>query len=68
MVPSDIDTAAATAEEERHQHKATAKVEADRVAALDAYEAKHVAVHTQALIVVNIKVLIPVMLDCTANN
>jgi hypothetical protein len=45
-----------------------AKAAVEREAALDALEAKHAAVHAQALAVVNIKVLIPITLDRTANN
>ncbi|KAF0887740.1 hypothetical protein E2562_003973 [Oryza meyeriana var. granulata] len=60
MASSDADAAA---EEERLQCKATAKAEAERVAALGAYEAKHATVHAQALAIVNIKVLfLPVRL------
>jgi hypothetical protein len=35
----------------------------DRAAALNAYEDKHATVHAQALVVLNIKVLVPMMLD-----
>ena len=44
------------------------RAEADRVAALDAYEAKHANVHSAAIAVLNIKVLVPVVLDRAANN
>ncbi|XP_066373154.1 uncharacterized protein [Miscanthus floridulus] len=44
------------------------KAAADRAAALDAYEAQHAAVHAAAIAVVNIKVLIPLVLDRAANN
>jgi hypothetical protein len=64
MAPTD----AAAAEQEHLQCEAAAKAEADRAAALDAYEAKHAAMRTQALAVVNIMVLIPVTLDRAANN
>lgn len=53
---------------EQAARDAAAKAAADRVAALEALEAKHAAVHAQALAVVNIKVLIPVVLDRVANN
>ena len=56
------------AEAERLQREAAAKAAADREAALDALEAKHAAVHAQAIAVVNIKVLIPITLDRAANN
>jgi len=42
--------------------------EAARTAALDAYEAKHADVHAAAIAVLNIKVLVPVVLDRVANN
>jgi hypothetical protein len=64
MAPTD----AATAEQEHLQCEATAKAEADRATTLDVYEAKHAAVRTQALAIVNIMVLIPVTLDRAANN
>jgi len=64
MAPTDDDAT----EQERLQREAAAKAEADRIVALDAYEAKHAAVHAQALAVVNIKVLIPITLDRAANN
>ncbi|XP_066357839.1 uncharacterized protein [Miscanthus floridulus] len=44
------------------------QAEAARTAALDAYEAKHADVHAAAIAVLNIKVLVPVVLDRTANN
>jgi len=56
------------AEAERLQREAAAKAAADREAALDALEAKHAAVHAEAIAVVNIKVLIPITLDRAANN
>jgi len=42
--------------------------EAARTATLDAYEAKHADVHAAAIAVLNIKVLVPVVLDRVANN
>jgi hypothetical protein len=50
--------------EDARRHQA----EAARTATLDAYEAKHADVHATAIAVLNIKVLVPVVLDCTANN
>ncbi|XP_066358499.1 uncharacterized protein [Miscanthus floridulus] len=44
------------------------KAEADRVAALDAYEAKYATVHAAAITVLNIKVLVPLVLDRAADN
>jgi hypothetical protein len=57
----------ATAEEERRQRQA-AEAATNREAALDAFDAQHAAVHTQALAVINIKVLVPITLDRIANN
>jgi hypothetical protein len=70
MAPSDDDAQRREheAEQERLQREATTKAKADRDATLDALEAKHAAVHAQALAVVNVKVLIPITLDRTANN
>ncbi|XP_066344476.1 uncharacterized protein [Miscanthus floridulus] len=51
------------AEDARHR-----QVEATRTATLDAYEAKHVDVHAAAIAVLNIKVLVPVILDRASNN
>ena len=42
--------------------------EADRVAALDTYEAKYANVHGAAIAVLNIKVLVPLVLDRVADN
>ena len=44
------------------------QIAADRAKALDEYEAKHVDVHSAAIAVLNIKVLVPVVLDRAANN
>jgi hypothetical protein len=55
-------------EAERLTREAAEKAAADRAAALDAYEAQHAAVHAAAIAVVNIKVLIPLVLDRAANN
>ena len=44
------------------------QAEAARTAALDAYEAKHADVHAAAIAVLNIKVLVPVILDRASNN
>ena len=58
------ETDAARQAHEEHARKA----EADRIATLDAYEAKYTAVHAVAIAVLNIKVLVPVVLDRAANN
>jgi hypothetical protein len=42
--------------------------EADRAAALDVYEAKYATVHAAAIAVLNIKVLVPLVLDRTNDN
>ncbi|XP_066357843.1 uncharacterized protein [Miscanthus floridulus] len=55
------------AREEREQ-RARDAAEANRAAALDAYEAKHAAVHAAAIAVLNIKVLVPLVLDRAADN
>jgi hypothetical protein len=63
--------AEATAEAERQRRAAeatAAQAAAEREAALDALEAKHAAIHAQALAVVNIKNLIPITLDRITNN
>ena len=52
----------------RVAREAAAKAAADRAAALDAYEAQHAAVHDATIAVLNIKVLVPVVLDRAANN
>ncbi|XP_066351255.1 uncharacterized protein [Miscanthus floridulus] len=55
--------AARQAREERAR-----KAEADRVAALDAYEAKYAAIQAAAIAVLNIKVLVPLVLDRATGN
>ena len=60
-----------TAREQRERDAEAARrrqAEAARTAALDAYEAKHADVHAAAIAVLNIKVLVPVVLDRMANN
>ena len=58
----------AETEAERQAREAREKAAADRAAALDAYEAKYAAVHAAAIAVLNIKVLVPLVLDRTADN
>jgi hypothetical protein len=55
-------------EAKRFTREAVEKAAADRAAALDAYEAQHAAVHATAITIVNIKVLIPLVLDRATNN
>jgi hypothetical protein len=50
------------AEAQRRQAKAA------HIAALEDYEAKHADIHTAAIAVLNIKVLVPVILDRASNN
>jgi hypothetical protein len=45
-----------------------ARVERERAAALDAYEARYATVHAAAIAVLNIKVLVPLVLDRAADN
>jgi hypothetical protein len=53
---------------ERDAEETRRKAAADRAAALDAYEAKHADVHAAAIAVLNIKVLVPVILNRASNN
>ena len=60
-----------TAREQRERDAEDARrrqAEAARTAALDAYEAKHADVHAAAIAVLNIKVMVPVILDHASNN
>ena len=59
---------AETNAERQAREERARKAEADRVAALDAYEAKYAAVHAMAIAVLNIKVLVPLVLDRAADN
>jgi hypothetical protein len=45
--------------EERLRQEAADRAAAERIAALEAYEAQHAAVHASAIAVLNIKVLVP---------
>jgi hypothetical protein len=58
----------AETEAERVAREAREKAEADRTAALDAYEAKYADVHAATIAVLNIKVLVPLVLDRAADN
>jgi hypothetical protein len=58
----------AETEAERQAREQREKAAADRTATLDGYEAKHADVHAATIVVLNIKVLMPVVLDRTANN
>jgi hypothetical protein len=53
---------------ERVAREAREKAEADRSAALDANDAKYAAIHAAAIAVLNIKVLVPLVLDRAADN
>jgi hypothetical protein len=44
------------------------QAEADRATTLDEYEARYAAVHAAAIAVLNIKVLVPLVLDRAADN
>ena len=59
---------AETDAERQAREERARRAEADRVAALDAYEAQYVAVHAAAIAVLNIKVLVPLVLDRAADN
>ncbi|XP_066391955.1 uncharacterized protein [Miscanthus floridulus] len=63
MVETDAERQAREEREER-----ACKTEANRIAALDAYEAKYATVHAAAIAVLNIKVLVPLVLDRAADN
>jgi hypothetical protein len=54
--------------QERETRERLEKEASDRAAALDAYEAKHAAVHAAAIAVLNIKVLVPLVLDRASDN
>jgi hypothetical protein len=54
--------------QERETRERLEKEASDRAAALDAYEAKHAAVHAAAIAVLNIKVLVPLVLDRASEN
>jgi hypothetical protein len=56
------------AERQARKEREARQAEADRSAALDAYEAKYAAVHAAAIAVLNIKVLVPLVLDRAADN
>jgi len=58
----------AETEEERQARIECEKAAAARTAVLDKYEADHADVHAAAIAVLNIKVLVPVVLDHVANN
>jgi hypothetical protein len=60
MAESDVERAAALARQRQ--------AEADRATALDAYEAKYAVVHAAAIAVLNIKVLVPLVLDRAVDN
>jgi len=71
MAESGAERQAREAREEREREAEAARlrqIAADRAKALDEYEAKHVDVHSAAIAVLNIKVLVPVVLDRAANN
>ena len=63
MVETATERAAREAQEQRDREAAAA-----RAKALDEYEAKYADVHAAAIAVLNIKVLVPVVLDRVANN
>jgi hypothetical protein len=66
MAETEAERQACEAREQRERD--AKKAAADRAVALDAYEAKHAAVHTAAITIINIKVLVPLVLDCAADN
>jgi len=71
MAETDAERQAREAREQRERNAEVARLrqaEADRAAALDAYEAKYAAVHAAAIAVLNIKVLVPLVLDRAADN
>jgi hypothetical protein len=69
MAETDAERQARKEREAReHAAEAARQAEADRSAALDAYEAKYAAVHAAAIGVLNIKVLVPLVLDRAADN
>ena len=68
MAETDAERLAREAREREDEDALRRQTEAARTAALDAYEAKHADVHAAAIAVLNIKVLVPVVLDRTANN
>ena len=71
MAESGAERQAREAREEREREAEAARlrqIAADRAKALDEYEAKHANVHSAAIAVLNIKVLVPVVLDRAANN
>ena len=59
---------AETDAERQAREERARRAEADRVAALDAYEAKYANVHAATIAVLNIKVLVPLVLDRAADN
>ncbi|XP_021311813.1 uncharacterized protein LOC110433637 [Sorghum bicolor] len=63
MAETDAERLAREAAEARRR-----QAEAARTAALDKYEADHADVHAAAIAVLNIKVLVPIVLDRVANN
>ena len=71
MAETDTERLAREALEQRDREAAEARrrqAEAARTAALDKYEADHADVHAAAIAVLNIKVLVPIVLDRVANN
>jgi hypothetical protein len=64
MAETEAERAAREAQEQRDREAAAAA----RTKALDMYEAKYADVHAAAIAVLNIKVLVPVVLDRVANN
>ena len=67
MAETDAERQAREAREQRERNAEEARLrqaEADRAAAFDAYEAKYAA----AIAVLNIKVLVPLVLDRAADN
>ena len=71
MAETDAERLAREAREQREREAEDARrrqAKAARTATLDAYEAKHADVHAAAIVVLNIKVLVPVILDRASNN
>lgn len=71
MAETDAERQAREAREQRERDAEEVRLrqaEADRVAALDTYEAKYAAVHAAAIAILNIKVLVPSVLDRAADN
>ena len=71
MAESGAERQAREAREEREREAEAARlrqIAADRAKAIDEYEGKHADVHSAAIAVLNIKVLVPVILDRASNN